>query len=137
MSTTLLAGVKALLDNSGVAASCTGGVYFGVIPEEEWAPPHCVIHHGGETPEWTTENAYQEVGKVTLAFYAVGAAAAEALATQCKAAFDWQALPLGGVQTVEVRRTRYQVTPEDTRDKSGQVVFRAELDYQITLVRTY
>jgi hypothetical protein len=137
VSTTLLAGVAKLLDTSGVAASCTGGVYFGVIPEEDWNPPHCVIRHRGEVPEWTTEDAYQEVGQVTLAFYGVGARATEDLATQAKAAFDWQELPLSGVDTVEIRRTAYRVDVEDARDADGQVIFRAELDYQIILVRTY
>jgi hypothetical protein len=138
--TTLLGSLTARFEADATLASLVpSGVWVSQVPEGT-PLPFVVILHGGEVPEWYTERDYVEQGTVQFLCYAKGCAAAEAVATAVKDAFDWQPLTITGhnAASIEVRRTNYTVSATDMhRAADGEIVYEAAVEYQTLIRKTY
>jgi uncharacterized protein DUF3168 len=138
VATTLLGAiVERFTADFDLNAAVPSGIWVSQIPEGKTLPFVCLIH-GGEVPDWTFEREYVEEGRVQFLCYAKGCAAAEAIATLIKTAFDWQTVTITGAASIKVERVNYQVSSTELfRAPDGEIVYEALVEYIFWVRKTY
>jgi hypothetical protein len=138
MATTLLGAiVEKFSADFDLTASVPSGIWVSQVPEGK-ALPFVALIHGGEVPDWTFEREYVEEGSVQFLCYAQGCAAAEAIATLVKTAFDWGTLTITGAVSIQLERTNYQVSSTElARSPTGEIVYEAMVEYRTIVRKTY
>jgi len=121
-----------------ITALVPGGLWLDEVPEDTsllQQGPFGVLIHLGQVPEPTFELPETDTDTVQFIFFAVGAAAAEAIATQMKTTFNKEVqLNLTGTNFVSMRRTRFQLGAEEIRTANNEKVWHALLEYEIWTV---
>lgn len=133
---TLLEAVGAALDVAPVQALLPGGVW-DAEPEEDKTRPYLVFDWiDGQDPEFTTEEAYTETGRLRMRVFGEGQSATDAVAKQLFGYLDWADLTVDGLRIVGARRGRYRSPSEAQRTPAGQLCFAAEWSYEIEMNRS-
>lgn len=144
MSITITQSVAAKFVASGnTDFSGSQGIWFGRIPAKastnlpDIELPFLGFTHGGETPEYTFEKAYQDKGTFSFSIYAITVAETERLALIILAIFDAfiknpRALDFTNGYCIEWERTRYLVDIEAIENEDAKFAGRVDIQYAYT-----
>ncbi len=110
-----------------------GGLWTGEVPEGT-APPYGWLDISRIITSPTFEQQF-EAGKLTLHLLTIGAEAAEALALQVKAWFDYQRLTFSSNATtcIQLLPRDYRLVCEMIRYKDSSLIYRVILTYHILI----
>jgi hypothetical protein len=143
MATTI---AQALLDrfaSSGVDDfAATGGLWLEEVPAKvAQTLPLFGFTHGGESCEYSFEEAYKEIGSFEFTIYALGIAEAERLGLAVKAVYDPcikapSLLSITNARVIDFERTGGQVGSEGFHEASGKQVGRVSLTYSYIVQRS-
>ncbi len=81
--------------------------------------------------EWLYERNFVAAGTLTFHCYAEGSTAAVTLGGSVEALFGdppaWPAISAGTLSTIEVAQNDCEISPEEAKSRTGQVVYRYEV----------
>ena len=128
---------------TSVISGVTGGIWYGEIPET-YVPtgsteaaamvlPVCCLKDEGFVTEYDFEDVPYDEGTVTFFVFARSAAAARSIARQIRKEFskNWNLIALDEGGVVSMLCDRFLVDNEGERDTDGELVFRAEVAFQV------
>jgi hypothetical protein len=140
-SDSILAACALKWNASANLLALAGTLFDAEVPEtlngRPVVPPYAAVTAEKSRFEWTTEPTYFEQTRLEFCVYCLGAAAAEAAAAAVHAEFDWKPLPfqLATSASLWVQPVDYAVSNTFTRYKTGAVVYRAEISYDVAVQR--
>jgi hypothetical protein len=138
-SDTILAAVLSQWQGSPTLLALGGTLFANEVPETLGAtpvtPPYAVAVVGKSSFDWTTEKSYVEYAQVRLCCYALGAANAEAVASELHARFDWQSLPFLTATALYCRPADYQVSSSFVRYRTGEIIYNVDVVYDVAVLR--
>jgi len=139
----IIAAVTLAWSGAANLQNLAGPLFDSEVPEslndEPVVPPYTVVTAEKSHFEWTFEDTYFEQTRLEFCVYCLGAAAAEEAAALIHATFDWKPLPFALSTSVSlwVQPVDYAVNNTFTRYKTGDVVYRADLSYDVAVQRRY
>jgi hypothetical protein len=144
MADTQIQAMIARFDSStaGAMVTASGKLWFGEIPADKTLP-FVGLAHGGSSPEYNTEDTYDETDRFSFEVHDTDIENVERIATEIKKAFDLPgtneakaALPITNASTRSCERTNYVVTVDPNEDYRGQTVYIAVLEYTVIVRKT-
>jgi hypothetical protein len=116
--------------------SASGGLWLEEAPEQA-SLPLIGFTHGGERPEYTTEEAYNDVGSIDFDIYAVTVEETERLALLVLNLFDLciknpRRLDFTGGLVISWERTNYRIGVEGFRREDNKQIGHATFSYSYT-----
>lgn len=146
MAATNLQAIIARFDTgaAGALASQSGKLWFGEVPEDRTTFPLCCLAHGGaQPPDYNFENDYLEDDLYSFFVFHTDLAACEAMALEIKKLFDLPdsfecaaALLIDNASARSCVRTSYVVSVDEHDTPQGLSVYKAQLDYTLTVRKT-
>lgn len=123
-----------LTESPALSAALSGGMWTGEVPEGT-EPPYAWLELSEIVfaPNMKDEGQY---GRIAVHLYAVGADAADRLAWLFNSWFAYQTLEFADPEStkcIAMLPIRYRLVCEMLRHRSGQLIWRAVLNYQILL----
>ncbi len=119
--------------SAGLTTSVPGGLWTGEVPEGTTLA-YASLDLSGVRSNPLFESQF-EMGRFTIHLYAIGAGRAEVGALQVKAAFDYKTLTFTSAVCVQCVPATYRLVSEAVRHKTGELIHRAILAYDILLQR--
>jgi len=134
MATTITQSVLARFAAAAISEfSTSGGLWLEEAPEGS-PLPLAGFTHGGERPEYTTEEAYTDAGSIDFDIYAVTVAETERLAKLVLNLFDAcvknpRLLDFTGGYVISWERTNYRIGVEGFRREDNKQIGHATFSY--------
>ena len=137
MATTITQAILARFATSTITDfSASGGLWLEEAPQQTQMPL-AGFAHGGERPEYTTEEPYHETGSFNFDIYAVTVEETERLALIVMDLFDLcvknpRLLDFTGGLVVSWERTNYRIGVEGFRREDNKQIGHATFSYSYT-----